>query len=45
MVGKKAAKQWFIPNYVVQSYSEPATNHKFRESTKNKWVGGVFQVY
>ena len=40
----KATKQWVIPNYVVKTYSEPASNHKFREKSKERWVGSEFQV-
>ena len=42
--GGKATKPKFISNYVNLTPSEPATNHKFREVAKQRWVGGDMRL-
>ena len=37
-VGKYKMKNYFIPNYVNATPSEPPSNHHFRDVNKNKWI-------
>lgn len=43
-VGGKSTKPVMIANYVTLTFSEPPSNHKFREVKKDKWVGGTMKL-
>jgi hypothetical protein len=40
----KGEKAQYISNYVVSDFSKPASNHRFREISKDKWVAGDLKL-